>query len=314
MTLLSIGDQVEPGDYAIHSRFNRAVNFTNGRRLVFLVDETVGAGPLSIVLSDLQFREAPAGSSFLHVGAHVVAFANHRFRFTENQYYDSHLEFDRWINERFYRNVALLRELLSETAPPRSLAFLVDESRAENFRSGFEQAWASQMVRSVEQIFHGDLISGVEALRGCGWGLTPSGDDFIAGMLFGLNLFEKMYGWCFRTTLNAIFKTAVGTNPFSNTFLDLARRGLHFGKMKDLILALIQDGEPAVRTYAKKLFALGGSSGADVATGFLMTIEAESSIVVPWADRTKQNDGLGSFPNSPGFSLPGARDTEAALS
>ncbi|MBZ5538631.1 MAG: DUF2877 domain-containing protein [Acidobacteriia bacterium] len=313
MTLLSMGDQVEPGDYAIHSRFNRAVNFTNGRRLVFLVDETIGAGPLNIVLRNLPSREATAGSSFLHVRPHVVAFENHRFRFTENQYYDSRLRFHRWSSDRFHRHVALLGELLCETAPPGSLAFLVDRSRARNFKTGFERAWADQIARGVEQVFHGDLITGIEALRGCGWGLTPSGDDFIAGLLFGLNLFDKMHGWCLRTTMNAIFKAAAGTNPFSNTFLDLARRGLHFQKMKDLILALIQEGEDSVRTSAERLFGLGGSSGTDVATGFLMTVEAEGGTVVQWGEKAKEKGRFGSVPYPLRLSHPELVEKEAAV-
>ena len=123
MILLSIGDQVEPGDYALHSRFNRAVNFTNGRRLVFLVDETIGAGPLSIVLKDLRTAR---NTSYLHVRPHAVAFGNQQFQFTGNQYYDSRLKFDRWKSSRFQRNVAVLREQISVAAPPRSLAFLID--------------------------------------------------------------------------------------------------------------------------------------------------------------------------------------------
>ena len=53
MMLLSIGDEVREGTYRLHSCFRRAVNFTDGRRLVTLVTPDVGAGPVNIVVRDL---------------------------------------------------------------------------------------------------------------------------------------------------------------------------------------------------------------------------------------------------------------------
>ena len=58
MTLLSIGDEVREGTYKLHSRFDRAVNFTDGRRLVTLVTPDIGAGPVNIVVRDLTPAQA----------------------------------------------------------------------------------------------------------------------------------------------------------------------------------------------------------------------------------------------------------------
>ena len=53
MMLISIGDRVEEGLYRFHSRFNRAVNFTQGDHLVSVVAEEIGDGPRNIVMRDL---------------------------------------------------------------------------------------------------------------------------------------------------------------------------------------------------------------------------------------------------------------------
>ena len=37
----------------------------------------------------------------------------------------------------------------------------------------------------------------------------------------------RLHEWDFQKIKDTIFKTAVGSNLFSNTFLDLARRGHH---------------------------------------------------------------------------------------
>ena len=45
MMLVSIGDEVRPGSYRVHSRFRRVVNLMRGRDMVSLVTTAVGAGP-----------------------------------------------------------------------------------------------------------------------------------------------------------------------------------------------------------------------------------------------------------------------------
>lgn len=261
MTLVSIGDQVAEGTWRFHSRFKRAVNFTQGDRLVSIVDEAIGAGPLNIVLGGFDAGETQAP---LEVSRGRVVFEGRKFPFTPRHQYCSTLDCE--TGPRFRGNLPLFGELLKTTAHPQSLAFLLDDARVHNFRSGFEQKFAEQVKRSVNQIFHGDRLAGVRTLSGCGLGLTPSGDDFIAGHLIGLNLRgEKAHG---------VFEAARSDNVFSNTFLDLAQQGRLFGRMKNLILALMQDGQEAVRECTERLFAVGGTSGADLGTGFYMTVRA----------------------------------------
>lgn len=268
MMLISIGDRVEEGLYQFHSRFNRAVNFTQGCRLVSVVAEEIGDGPLNIVIRDLGTGQT---QNPLEISADKVVFAGGEFPFTTRHRYCSALPCDTGTSPRFGDNLSLFGELLRTMSHPKSLAFLLDDQRIQNFHSGFERAFAEQVKRSVNQIFLGDRLNGVRSLSGCGIGLTPSGDDFIAGLLIGLNL----RGAGFRGLVNQVFAAARSKNIFSSSFLDLARQGLLFGRMKDLILALLHGGQKAVCNSAEKLFAVGGSSGADLGTGFLMTMRHE---------------------------------------
>jgi Protein of unknown function (DUF2877) len=259
MRLVSIGDRVAAGIYPFHSRFNRAVNFVQDGRLVSVVAEEVGDGPLSIVLRDF---DAGVTEDPLEISADQVLFDGCEFPFTPRHRYCSMLESQN--GPRLRSNLAMFEELLAETSPPNSLAFLIDDARLSRFRSGFEQKFVEQVKRSVHQIFHGDRLAGVRKLGGCGIGLTPSGDDFIAGHLIALNLRGE--------TANDVFEAARSNNIFSNTFLDLARQGRLFGRMKNLILALTHGSKMAVRECTEKLFAVGGTSGADLGTGFYLTM------------------------------------------
>ena len=136
-------------------------------------------------------------------------------------------------------------------------------------------------------------LKGVGELKGCGLGLTPSGDDFIAGLLIGLRLLQRLHGRNLQPVADAVFRAARGTNVFSNTFLDSARRGLLFGRMKDLLLALLLANKASVRSAAEKLLAVGASSGADLGTGFFVTLHARRGVLERWCHQAAaRNRGL----------------------
>jgi hypothetical protein len=321
--LLSIGDQVRPGTYRLHSRFSRAINFDRAGRLVSVVDETIGPGPLNIVIRDLkpalaQARAEPAlsilkglhpsaqgwivgphrgdptlgerskklpnpkrvesgrlpsSNALLQITPRKVLFGDRRYRVTSRHRYDSTLELRGMDQQHLAENLLVLREALRKDAPPKSLAFLLDRKRRKNFRTGFEQTFTEQIQHGVQEIFAGKLLTGIRRLKGCGPGLTPAGDDFVAGYLIALRVVEKLRGQNLEPTRNAIFRAARGNNLFSNTFLDLARRGLLFGRMKDLLRALVSSScQNAVCRAAQALFTVGETSGADLATGLFMIL------------------------------------------
>jgi hypothetical protein len=281
--LLSIGDQVVQGCYTLHSCFARAVNFTDGKALLSLVDDSVGAGPLNIVIRDLRSDETLKQACRLRIDAGMLLIGNRRLRFHEEQRYRSEFTIRDWREVHFWQNLSFLRQLLAEVSAANSLAFLIDESRLANFHTGFGQAFTQQITCGASEIFGGDLLKGVAMLKGCGYGLTPAGDDFLAGLLIALNLLQQTDRRDFRNTLDAVHYAALGDNILSNAFLDLARRGLVFERMRDLLTALLQEGADAVRTCGQGLFAIGETSGADFATGFVMTLWNRSEAVTRWS-------------------------------
>jgi hypothetical protein len=282
MNLLSIGDQVERGSYTVHSRFERAVNFSNGRRLVFLVNREIGAGPLNIVLAGAGSQQALARVSCLRVEEHLLEIDERRFNFDRGHCYRSDFTLQDCRADCLPLNLALFRQLLADASAANSLAFLIAPERVGNFTSAVERAFVSRIQRGVDQVFGGSLLEGVSMLKGCGAGLTPSGDDFIAGVLIGLHLVQQLRQRELRPVIDAIYRAATGNNIFSNTFLDLSSRGLLIEKMKNLIVAILGEEADAVRVASLELFAIGATSGADLGTGFLMTLLEENGAVMRW--------------------------------
>jgi len=298
--LLSIGDRVKPGSYRLHSVFKRAVNFERRGRLVSVVDESIGPGPLNIVLRGLGRTSVPASPSFsgnranqgsrehlpsriagsakppppLQVTTCAVCFEGRRYHFTSSHRYHSAIELRAANLGQIQHNLSALGEALKEDAPSKSLAFLLGGGRLKRFRPGFERAYAAQIQHAVRLVYGGHLLEGIRRLKGCGVGLTPGGDDFIAGLLIGLHVQQKLRGRDFRPVVDVVFRTARGRNTFSNTFLDLARCGLLSGRARDLVIALMAETGKAVRHTAARLFAVGATSGADLAAGLFMTLHA----------------------------------------
>lgn len=304
MRLISIGDKVGPGTYRLHSRFSRAVNFTDGRRLVTLVTPDVGAGPVNIVVGDLtpfdrelvpgfprtptppsrdrvQFKPssgcacpdtAPRSSTkSLRVDRYSIVFANRRLLLSTTQSYGSLLHIEKETRPGvFRRNLKIVEEIITDESHPKSLAFLLDARRERHFRTAFERAFVARIKDGAGHMF---TASGVRKLAGCGLGLTPSGDDFIAGMLIGLNVVQLLTGRSHRTLAKRLLAVAEGDNLLSNSFLELAHDGRVTEHMQAFVSALSRSPSAKLALKTRRIMAAGETSGADLLTGFMMAVK-----------------------------------------
>ncbi len=117
-----------------------------------------------------------------------------------------------------------------------------------------------------------DLQEAVAAIAGLGPGLTPSGDDFLAGVMIASRIVEK------ATRLNVpnvIFEAAQPrTNRISRAFLRAARDGQVDERWQRLLAALAGPTPASLerRTLEQRTRAVlgfGASSGLDMLAGFL---------------------------------------------
>jgi len=304
MRILSIGDEVRNGTYQLHSCFRHAVNFTDGRRLVTLVTPDVGAGPVNIVVGDLtpfdrelvpgfprtptppsqdrfQFKPSSGCASpdtpsrrstkSLRVDRYSIVFANRRLLLSATQSYGSLLHIEKETSRGvFRRNLKIVEEIITDESHPKSLAFLLDARRERNFRTTFERALVARIKDGAGHMF---TASGVRKLAGCGLGLTPSGDDFIAGVFIGLNVVQLLTGQSRRTLAKRLFAAAEGDNLLSNSFLALAHSGRVTEHMQAFVSALAGSPSAELALQTRRIMTAGETSGADLLTGFVMTVK-----------------------------------------
>ncbi|MBA4311162.1 MAG: hypothetical protein C0417_00890 [Chlorobiaceae bacterium] len=267
--IVSHGNQIRRGKYYLHSKFTLAVNFCSDDSFVFVVNKEVGSGPLNIVVQGV----AVDSISSLEVGSDGFYLNGDKFYFDELKIYDSKLQISDFIEEKFNRNLSFFESTLIEFSPPKSLAFLLDESRRNEFTSSFEIEYIKRFENAVQLFLSDDFLHGIKILKGLGPGLTPSGDDFISGVLIALNLQSMINSSDNSNVIEQIYKTAESGNHFTTAFLRCAANGFLFEKFKRLIDSLLYAGEDEIIQNTRSLFTIGATSGADQAVGFLIGIK-----------------------------------------
>lgn len=271
MKILSIGDRVEEGSYLPHSRFRRSANFARGESLAAVVGEEAGRGPVNIVVRGID----PGAADLLEIGGEAIRVGGNSFSRAEVEIYDSRWAPDPIERKLVGRNLEVLEGCLRRHAPGESLVFLLDPARRGYPETSFRGRLAERFAAAAEDLFRSerDLVEGCRRLKGLGPGLTPSGDDFIAGVLAALGVMERADGTDRSELKGKIAAAARSANLLSGNFIALAAAGRFFERLKNLLDGLV-GGEPeALRRRAGELLAFGASSGSDLAVGLVLTLK-----------------------------------------
>ena len=270
LELFSIGDRLRVGAYKLHSRFRRVINFVKDGYLASVVTEEVGGGPVNIVIKNFPIDYVKT----LSIEGDFILVNGNRFEVNSGIIYNSTIDFTlEFFKDRYINNLHTLRDLLIFHSPERSLSFLLDEGREEYFKTAFERAFVNRIKIGAEELFSGKIETGISLLKGAGYGLTPSGDDFISGVLSGLYILENLFNYNLTTIRDKIYKLSKTHNLISSSFLYFSSRGEFFERVKNLITSIIYKGKRDVEKHFFKLMGVGDTSGSDIGTGLFMTLK-----------------------------------------
>jgi len=152
--------------------------------------------------------------------------------------------------------LGLLGALLPDDAPSRAI-FSTAQPAAEVLRAG----WEGNLAR---------LQEGAAGLAGLGGGLTPAGDDFLAGAL--------LWAWLAHPApapfCQVLAEVAIPrTTTLSAAFLRAAARGECSAAWHALLAALSEAAEAEIAVAVREVLAHGATSGADSLAGFLYLVD-----------------------------------------
>jgi hypothetical protein len=117
------------------------------------------------------------------------------------------------------------------------------------------------------------LLQNAGALVGLGEGLTPSGDDFLGGVLFSVNAIQRLFpGLIYLdSSVQALFIESARkrTHPISFTLLKDLAEGQAVEPLHELVGSLLSDPPAESTRTASCLTQIGHSTGWDLLTGAL---------------------------------------------
>jgi hypothetical protein len=194
--------------------------------------------------------------------------------------------------EALDRGLAELCREMSHHSPAESLARLLPYLEEEDLPAPLERvahfprshALIGGLAESLAQRDRRRLKVVTSSLAGLGPGLTPAGDDFIAGVLLALALIRQQRG---DAALNEIATLLVETaaprtHEISSAYLRAAYDGQVGERWHPLLAALSAGDGTQIAAAAVPVLATGETSGADMLTGFVVGIGALLGGAAAW--------------------------------
>ncbi|MCA9923413.1 MAG: DUF2877 domain-containing protein [Anaerolineales bacterium] len=245
--------------------FNQACNLVNQvGDAISLVTPQIGPGPFAAVLPVSSMQEIISSAS--------------SFRVESESLFINSLEIDimtadMWQPQPDWRAIRGHCAIWGKQQP--AIAVWVQQKRMQRLQGNTAVSrrlhqLEAEIVWAVQNNQLDRVRYAVERLAGLGPGLTPAGDDFLMGMMYGL--------WATRPEevarfwADVVVKTAVPrTTTLSAAWLKAAARGEAVAAWHELGRWLVRN-ESEWETAVNAILQTGHSSGADALAGFTAVI------------------------------------------
>lgn len=248
-----------------------------------VVQEPLGNGPLNVVIrvpAAKPFAALAVGASAATTGARLLLGDSLDVGLERATLWDPKVYLTLGADPDGLRPaLAELYRLAAARAPERSLARLLPHLHEEDLPASLEavshfprsHALIAGLVESLARRNRKSLKVVTSSLAGLGPGLTPSGDDFLAGLLLALALVREQRPDAELTEIAGLLveTAAPRTHEISAAYLRAAHAG-EVGEQWHPLLAAISAGDSQkLRDAADRVLEFGETSGADMLAGFI---------------------------------------------
>jgi len=279
--IISFGDRITEGNYKIHSGFKNYLNLVCRNKLITITDRREKSGPVNIVLSELpelRTQTITIRKNEILLNCKSCSWENYQ-KFDSQMHLNSN-QFSTLINR-----IDLVENYLKENGSEASLKYLLDD-RLYVAENSFQKILKCSIQQGVLKFLNGQVAEGIKQIKGKGIGLTPSGDDLITGILYGLNLLQSQ-GFNLKELKKTILNNSQTGNLISRNYICLAQEGSFFNDLKQLVLTLATENDEELTLKTADILRKGETSGADMLTGFILTLQKKellcnSSFMLNW--------------------------------
>lgn len=275
----------------VESVFAEAVNLlVEPRVYVALVSQQIGNGPLNVVVEPAALLAVlRPGDQITGNGQRLRLGRGWELELSAAIIWDTCPVYSQ-LSRRpqvVQANLERLRTALPLEAPPASLAAAPAYHTQGAFGSrpaiALVQSQAWELTDGLRRAYRSGNLQWIRVfarrLAGLGPGLTPAGDDWLAGWLVGLRarqaleLDEDEPALAVEAVGEAVIAAAEGhTTDLSLAFLRAAAVGATPQAWHDLIASLSDADPMALRTATAEVLRFGATSGADMLAGFLAAL------------------------------------------
>lgn len=262
-----LGAGIPDGLYdELFSSHRKAVNLAFGRQVISICNRDLCPGPFRIVLdledvSDVRKFSIRKGDIMLNdvvcASAETAIYRVPHFRRVLAQ-----AEFELRLESAF--------RLFQQRLPAQCIASLLKIEVSSP--ASFDAALGTLYRKGVQNFGQGDFSGGVSCFKGRGFGLTPGGDDFLAGFMLGLAYRQIRQKKSLSEIMDMLFYESLSENLLSNTFLTQAYRLLPDRDWAEFLLAL-ESQTTNLPQYLARICAIGATSGYDTLSGFFAAWE-----------------------------------------
>lgn len=267
----------------VESAFAEALNLVTPQGAAFaLVSRRVGNGPLNALVSPPQALAAvPPGALLAGDGQWLTLDAERRLALAPAVEWDPLPDYRGLAAgpQTVRHNLAWLPGYLAQRAPAASLAAQVPTGGWP--AAALVQVQAGALIAGLLHSYRQDDLAQVAALAsrlaGLGPGLTPAGDDWLAGWLVGLHAAAALETPPLPPVAvgRAVVNSAgARTTRLSLAFLQAAADGASAAPWHALLAALPAAAPGPLRTAADAIMHTGATSGSDMLAGFLAAFQS----------------------------------------
>lgn len=166
-----------------------------------------------------------------------------------------------------------LRDQLTAVGEPRGLGRLLVVAHSDDAVTARSRPHARALGSACASDDPGAAAEAARALLGLGAGLTPSGDDYVGGVLFGRRLVPSRDPGAWDATASRIVTDAATlTHPISARLLADLAAGEGWAPLHDLAAGLAANALTDSLPAARALTQLGHTSGWDLLAGLLTAL------------------------------------------
>lgn len=265
MEIKYFGYDIFYGKYFLHSKFKSVYNYTDNNSIVSIVNSEIGKGPNNIVIDDFPDKaekEVIITSKKLIIGRESF-------------------KIDKSKNDAkiYLRNKDQLKNVIelilnNINFEGKSLGFILFPEEEKYFKSTFEIAFVRKIKEILNDFTFENLPTVAKNMKGLGFGLTPSGDDFNCGVLYALHYLKNISNIDSTETIYRYFSNAIGNNLISNTFIMQAYKNNYYKNFQNLLIALDDGEDEKIIYYRDEVLASGHSSGSDMLAGFIFCLNS----------------------------------------